>query len=114
MAERTIADALGQKALEMARRYVKCADLRPKMRRVVRSFDEELNRRKTNIIKPSIERVKPDNRQSERNKENEKHQRLSWQEWQGSNLRPPVVETGALPIELHSCGIPASPPIRAV
>src|SRR4051795_11111903 len=29
--------------------------------------------------------------------------RLSWQEWQGSNLRPPVLETGALPIELHSC-----------
>ena len=25
-----------------------------------------------------------------------------WQEWQGSNLRPPVLETGALPIELHS------------
>ena len=31
-----------------------------------------------------------------------------WQEWQGSNLRPPVLETGALPIELHSCGEPAS------
>ncbi len=26
----------------------------------------------------------------------------AWQEWQGSNLRPPVLETGALPIELHS------------
>jgi hypothetical protein len=26
----------------------------------------------------------------------------SWQEWQGSNLQPPVLETGALPIELHS------------
>ena len=25
-----------------------------------------------------------------------------WQGWQGSNLRPPVLETGALPIELHS------------
>src|SRR4051812_47535347 len=37
-----------------------------------------------------------------------------WQEWQGSNLRPPVLETGALPIELHSCRGPASPPIRAV
>src|ERR1700736_6600579 len=31
------------------------------------------------------------------------NQGLSWQEWQGSNLRPPVLETGALPIELHSC-----------
>lgn len=29
---------------------------------------------------------------------------ISWQEWQGSNLRPPVLETGALPIELHSYG----------
>ena len=27
----------------------------------------------------------------------------TWQEWQGSNLQPPVLETGALPIELHSC-----------
>ncbi len=25
-----------------------------------------------------------------------------WQEWQGSNLQPPVLETGALPVELHS------------
>ena len=29
---------------------------------------------------------------------------IIWQEWQGSNLRPPVLETGALPIELHSYG----------
>ena len=42
------------------------------------------------------------------------NQGLSWQEWQGSNLRPPVLETGALPIELHSYREPASPPIRAV
>ena len=39
---------------------------------------------------------------------------IYWQEWQGSNLRPPVLETGALPIELHSCREPASPPIPAV
>jgi hypothetical protein len=39
---------------------------------------------------------------------------FGWQEWQGSNLRPPVLETGALPIELHSYREPASPPIRAV
>lgn len=31
-----------------------------------------------------------------------KHFWRCWQEWQGSNLRPPVLETGALPIELHS------------
>src|ERR1017187_5816576 len=28
----------------------------------------------------------------------------AWQEWQDSNLQPPVLETGALPIELHSSG----------
>ena len=28
----------------------------------------------------------------------------NWQEWQDSNLQPPVLETGALAIELHSCG----------
>src|SRR4029077_2156878 len=38
----------------------------------------------------------------------------SWQEWQGSNLRPPGLETGALPIELHSCREPAHAPVRAV
>src|SRR6266851_9826404 len=37
----------------------------------------------------------------------DQNQGLSWQEWQGSNLRPPVLETGALPIELHSYGMPA-------
>ena len=25
-----------------------------------------------------------------------------WQEWQASNPQPPVLETGALPVELHS------------
>src|SRR3546814_3998104 len=28
--------------------------------------------------------------------------RLSWQEWRGSNPQPPVLETGALPVQLHS------------
>jgi hypothetical protein len=27
-----------------------------------------------------------------------------WQEWRDSNPQPPVLETGALAIELHSCG----------
>src|ERR1700722_577352 len=44
----------------------------------------------------------------------ERKRQLVWQEWQGSNLRPPVLETGALPIELHSCMDQPSPPIRAV
>ena len=53
MDERTIADALGQKTLEMARHYAKGADLKPKMRGVVRSFEDELNKRKTKIVKPA-------------------------------------------------------------
>lgn len=50
--ERTIADALGQRTIEMARHYAKGADLRGKMRGVVALFDEELNRRRTRIVKP--------------------------------------------------------------
>ena len=50
--ERTIADALGQKTIEMARHYSKGADLKPKMRKVVASFDAELNRRRTKAVKP--------------------------------------------------------------
>ncbi len=53
MDERTIADALGQKTIEMARHYAKRADLRPKMRGVVKRFDEELAARKANkSVKP--------------------------------------------------------------
>jgi integrase len=50
--ERTIADALGQKTIEMARHYAKRADLVPKMRGVVKSFDTELNKRRTKAVKP--------------------------------------------------------------
>jgi integrase len=53
MDERTIADALGQKTIEMARHYAKGADLKPKMRGVVKSFDAELNKRKTKTVKPA-------------------------------------------------------------
>jgi hypothetical protein len=44
--ERTIADALGQKTIETARHYAKGADLKRKMRGVVKRFDAELARRK--------------------------------------------------------------------
>jgi site-specific recombinase XerD len=50
--ERTIADALGQKTIEMARHYAKGADLKPKMRKVVVKLDAELNRRRTKVVKP--------------------------------------------------------------
>jgi integrase len=51
--ERTIADALGQKTIEMARHYAKGADLRRKMRGVVMGFDAEVNRRRAKIVKPT-------------------------------------------------------------
>jgi integrase len=47
--ERTIADALGQKTIEMARRYARGADLKPKMRGVVKVFNREVNRRRTKL-----------------------------------------------------------------
>jgi integrase len=50
--ERTIADALGQKTIEMARHYARGADLRQKMLGVVANFDKEVNRRRTNAVKP--------------------------------------------------------------
>jgi integrase len=50
--ERTIADALGQKSIEMARHYARGADLKRKMRGVVASFDREVNRRRTKTVKP--------------------------------------------------------------
>jgi integrase len=51
--ERTIADALGQKTIEMARHYAKGADLQPKMRGVVKQFDAGLAARKANkSVKP--------------------------------------------------------------
>ena len=51
--ERTIADALGQKTIEMARHYAQGADLKRKMSGVVASFDREVNRRRTKIVKPT-------------------------------------------------------------
>jgi len=49
--ERTIADALGQKT-KMARHYARGADLKIKMRGVIASFDDEVNRRRTKTVKP--------------------------------------------------------------
>ena len=57
--ERTIADALGQKTIEMARHYAKGADLKRKMRGVVTELDAEVNRRRTNVVKPTEKTVKP-------------------------------------------------------
>jgi hypothetical protein len=57
--ERSIADALGQSTIEMARHYAKGADLRPKMRGIVRSLDAEWNKRRTNVSNLSVQSVKP-------------------------------------------------------
>jgi integrase len=57
--ERTIADFLGQAGIEMARHYARGANLRPKMRGVVKSLDVELNKRRTEIGKPTGGSVKP-------------------------------------------------------
>jgi integrase len=50
--ERSIADALGQATIEMARKYSKGADLRSKMQGVAQSFEAELNKRTTKTVKP--------------------------------------------------------------
>jgi integrase len=47
--ERTIADALGQRTIEMARHYAKGADLTEKMRGVAKGFEREVNRRRTKV-----------------------------------------------------------------
>lgn len=52
--ERTIADALGQRTIEMARHYAEGADLRMKMAPVVAAFDSELNKRSTRSVKPGV------------------------------------------------------------
>jgi len=51
--ERTIADMLGQKTIEMARHYSKRANKSRKMSAVVTSFDAEVNRRRTKTVKPA-------------------------------------------------------------
>jgi len=57
--ERTVADALGQKTIEMARHYARGADLRPKMHGVVAAFDKSVNERRTKAVKPAGKTVKP-------------------------------------------------------
>jgi integrase len=47
--ERGIADALGQRTIEMARHYSKGADLTAKMRGVAKKFEREVNRRRTKV-----------------------------------------------------------------
>jgi len=55
--ERTIADALGQKTIEMARLYARGADLTKKMTGVAKKFGREVNRRRTKVsnLKPSAD-----------------------------------------------------------
>ena len=53
--ERTIADALGQKTIEMARHYAKGADLTEKLRGVAKEFEREVNSRRTKVSNPAGE-----------------------------------------------------------
>src|SRR5712664_2112005 len=64
--ERTIADALGQKTIEMARLYARGADLTKKMTGVAKKFGREVNRRRTKLsnlsAKVSNLKASPDRR----------------------------------------------------
>lgn len=51
--ERTIADMLAQKTIEMARHYSRRADKSRKLTGVVESFEAKVNRRRTKIVKPA-------------------------------------------------------------
>jgi len=51
MDERTIADVLGQKTIEMARHYSRRTDKSRKMESVVKNFEQEVSRRKEKIVK---------------------------------------------------------------
>jgi integrase len=53
--ERGIADALGQRTIEMARHYAKGADLTEKMRGVAKKFEREVNRRRTKVSNLAVE-----------------------------------------------------------
>jgi integrase len=48
--ERTIADMLGQKTIEMARHYSRRADKRNKLTAVIKNFDDEMVKRRTKIV----------------------------------------------------------------
>lgn len=48
--ERTIADMLGQKTIEMARHYSRRAEKRQKLTAVIKNFDEELVKRRTKVV----------------------------------------------------------------
>jgi len=50
MDERTIADVLDQKTIEMARHYSRRADKSRKMEFAVKNFEQEVDRRKTKIV----------------------------------------------------------------
>jgi integrase len=56
--ERTIADYLGQRTIEMARHYAQGADLEPKMRGVVKELNRALNKTRLRVVKPAEKSVK--------------------------------------------------------
>ena len=54
--DRTIADMLGQKTLAMAQHYSRRANRARKLTAVVENFEIEVNRRRTELVKPSPEK----------------------------------------------------------
>lgn len=57
--ERAVADALGQKTIEMAGHDAKDADLTPKMGSVVAQFGEKLNGRGAKSVSRTAKHIKP-------------------------------------------------------
>jgi hypothetical protein len=86
--ERTIADALGQKTIEMARLYARGADLTKKMSGVAKTLGRELNRRRTKVSNLSRN---VSNRKASADGRSSKHQSNSCRTWwahKDSNLGP--------------------------
>jgi hypothetical protein len=73
--ERTIADALGQKSIEMARLYARGADLTKKMSDVAKTLGREMNRRRTKVSNLSR---KVSNLEVSADERSSKHQSISW------------------------------------
>jgi hypothetical protein len=73
--ERTVADALGQKTIEMARLYARGANLTKKMSGVAKTLGREMNRHRTKVSNLSRN---VSNRKASADGRSSKHQSNSW------------------------------------
>jgi len=76
--ERAIADALGQKTIEMARHYSRGPDLKRKTRGIVADFDHEVNRRRTGIVKPDTPSCQTGRLSQVKEKKSNEYQSVEW------------------------------------